>query len=1061
MNSESKMKELPPGDPKLTANIVSHLKSRGLFDQLRRDCLGDVDTKPAYLNLKQRIEGYITKFLAMQTWTPDMNKNHVRDIMRREINESGMLSAGMDHLVDQIVNPKIYHVFTPEVEDGVRQYLGLSQPKEPSSSAPPVTDAESASCAPPASLPPPACLPPPAPLPPPKSEFSIDETTQDVPGSCSPKLYTAVLTPEGFSDTSSEPQLMIVTESNERPEEADSSLPEATESPTVPQEASVELPGEESLQTQPTVIADPVPISADPEEIPNVPSQVTDEKVTRDDQESAGRKAEDKKGDGVKKESRVSDQKHEEKKGDVIKKESKPASNERKGKKVEPSRTKDTRSHSSRSDSHAKSSSKRSGSDPSRPTKTSKSKTEDGLPRDSRDSSREKGDQVKERHGPSRERGDSSREETSRDKVDLLKEAKGRSSSSSRASKTKDSRSDRRRPDDKHHSHGSSQHHDDRRHHSSRSSREDGKSKDRSDSHRSHGEGRRDKDRSSTKDSSRQHKSSRSSEKHSDCSRESRKDKTEEKDKRASVSRHQASEAKEGTSSKKTPEDVIRDTLQVFELAAQMVSEEASDGPSHQTSEDVSQEMPQDAMHGTLELVEAKEAEILRFSYVTDKHSGNCEIDLQLVSTVPMSEPEFSKRSELHAEDGTQLESCAPAIADTTPSELLFLDSSENVPMATTPTTKKKLRGEKRSSDKKRQRRMASDGHESDGAWSDVTVSSVHTSDLSSYDDRISVSSADEDDEATKEKKKISLREIKKITSSSNEDEDRMSKSETEQVPPEKISPDNTPARKLPDIQESCPTPLDYSIAELPSSSSSPGVTDAPISPAITSVVDVPIVGATSAVTAATSAHAATVTATPAGSTPEPKMGLRRQRKINPKYASEEFSSIFTEGKRPTGTIDFGARHSKLKQHEEVTGRVESRRGSHPPPCEEPHEEAVENAPSDDRDQSLDTSGPERLRRPSRRHSGSEARPRSESMSSKRYESSDLYKPRPVIKSGTRRSRPSPAATLEATEEEDDDEQLVASSDEEHTVRRKGNKGLKVCIGVKKATSPPAKRRRL
>lgn len=1041
MNSESKMKELPPGDPKLTASIVSHLKSRGLFDQLRRDCLGDVDTKPAYLNLKQRIEGYITKFLAMQTWTPDMNKNHVRDIMRREINESGMLSAGMDHLVDQIVNPKIYHVFTPEVEDGVRQYLGLSQPKEPSAA-----DAEPASFVPPASFPPPACLPPPAPLPPPKSEFSIDETTQDVPGSCSPKLYTAVLTPEGFSDTSSEPQLMIVTESNERPEEADSLLREVMASPTVGRDSSVEPPGEESLQALSSmVLTDPVPTSTEPEERPDVPIQATD------DQEPAARK--DKRVDIVKKESRVSDRKHEERKGDI----SKPASRERKDKRSDSSKSKDSSTYSSRSDSHAKnSSSKRSSSDTSRSAKTSKSKTEDGLPRDSRDSSREKCDQAKEKHSSSRERGDSSRDETSRDRADFPKEEKGRSSSSSRASKTKDSRSERRRPDDKHHYRGSSQHHDDRRHHGSKSSREDDKSKDRSDSHRSHGEGRRDRDRSSTKDSSRQHKSSRSSEKHSDGSREPRKVKTQEKDKRPSVSRHQASEPKEGSSTKKTPQDVIRDTFQVFELAAQTVSEDASGGPSQQTSEEVSQEISQDAMHSTLELVEAKEAEILRFSYVTDKHSGNCEIDLQLVSAIPTNEPDLKKSSELHAEDGTQFESCDPAIADTTLTEVPCLVSSENIPVDTTPkASKKKLKGEKRSSDKKRQKRMTVDGHESDGAWSDVTVSSVHTSDLSSYDDRISVSSGEEDDEASKEKKRISLREIKKIASSSNEDEDRMSKSETEQVPVEKVSPDSTPMRKPPDIRESCQTATDSSVVEFARSSSPPGVIAVPVSPTLATVVNAPV----SAATVAAPAHPAA--AAPVESPPEPKMGLRRQRKINPKYASEEFSSIFTEGRRPTGTIDFGAKHAREKHHEDVAARAESRKVSHPPPYEEPHEEAFERAPCEDRDQPFDSSGLERSRRPSRRHSGSEPRPRSESMSSKRYDSSDLYKPRPVIKSGTRRSRPSPAAALEATEEEDDEEQLMVSSDEEHAVKRKGHKGLKVCIGFKRATAPPAKRRRL
>ncbi|XP_032383428.1 biorientation of chromosomes in cell division protein 1-like 1 isoform X2 [Etheostoma spectabile] len=117
------MAGLPPGDPQLVSMIVNHLKTQGLFDQFRRDCLADVDTKPAYLNLKQRVDNFVSNHLSNHTWSPHLNKNQLRNNIRQLVLQSGMLEQGVDRIVAQVVDPKINHIFRPQVERVVREFL--------------------------------------------------------------------------------------------------------------------------------------------------------------------------------------------------------------------------------------------------------------------------------------------------------------------------------------------------------------------------------------------------------------------------------------------------------------------------------------------------------------------------------------------------------------------------------------------------------------------------------------------------------------------------------------------------------------------------------------------------------------------------------------------------------------------------------------------------------------------------------------------------------------------------------------------------------------------------
>ncbi|OPJ87957.1 hypothetical protein AV530_008017 [Patagioenas fasciata monilis] len=63
--------------------------------------------QPAYQNLRQKVDNFVSTHLDKQEWNPTMNKNQLRNGLRQSVIQSGMLEAGVDRIISQSLRIRI------------------------------------------------------------------------------------------------------------------------------------------------------------------------------------------------------------------------------------------------------------------------------------------------------------------------------------------------------------------------------------------------------------------------------------------------------------------------------------------------------------------------------------------------------------------------------------------------------------------------------------------------------------------------------------------------------------------------------------------------------------------------------------------------------------------------------------------------------------------------------------------------------------------------------------------------------------------------------------------
>ncbi|CAI6367695.1 unnamed protein product [Macrosiphum euphorbiae] len=114
--------------------LLETLKSNGTFDEIRKHCITDIYAKLTYQNWKQLIESNVNKFLSKVKFTQELNKNTVRERLRKHLLygcETQDIEEGADRILTQVLAPHSLSIFEHKIAVAVDEYLGIKNKAHP------------------------------------------------------------------------------------------------------------------------------------------------------------------------------------------------------------------------------------------------------------------------------------------------------------------------------------------------------------------------------------------------------------------------------------------------------------------------------------------------------------------------------------------------------------------------------------------------------------------------------------------------------------------------------------------------------------------------------------------------------------------------------------------------------------------------------------------------------------------------------------------------------------------------------------------------------------------